>query len=86
MPVSGVTQSFAPVAFDGDFVCGNGLKPFPPKPKLEAVSAELLKNVLTTGRGAASAALDDYELCPRWPIPPRPHFSDAELLGQQVIR
>jgi hypothetical protein len=87
MPVASVRRSLASVAFDGDFVCGTGPKPhFPPKPK--PLSADLLRSVLSAGRGFAGVTPDD-DWCgtkPKGPFPPRPHFLAEDFAAKQAIR
>ena len=83
MPVNSI-GSLASVAFDGDFVCGNGPKHgFPPKPK-QVVSSELLGSILSANRGTATL-FDDDRCGTLPPIPPMPHFP-VELGTAQVIR
>ena len=77
MPVNSIRPASASVAFDGDFVCGNGPKPHFP-PKAQPLAADLLRSLLGASRGLPGATPDD-DWCgtkPKGPFPPRPHFAD----------
>ena len=61
MPISNVTvkPSFASVASDDDFTCGNGTKPglpIPPKPILQVVSSTQLRKILNANGAPFAAA------------------------------